>query len=64
MNTFRLQNPRNVRFPPELDRRVCALSRLYNLSKADLIRQALARQLAIWEREGITLAPMTQEPPK
>jgi len=53
-----------VRFPPELDRRVCALSRLYNLSKADLIRQALARQLAIWEREGITLAPMTQEPPK
>ena len=58
MTTSRLQEPKNVRFPAALDQRIAQLAKRFNVSQSDLIRQAIAHQLPIWEQEGVRLVAM------
>jgi hypothetical protein len=58
MRKERLTKPTPCRFHPETRARLLAVSKRFRLSPSDLVRQAVARQLDQWDKDGrIVLAP-------
>lgn len=53
---LRLLNPTNVRLDPDARVRVERIAELHGIRASDLIRNALAEKLPVWETQGVTLA--------
>ncbi|MDD4737554.1 MAG: hypothetical protein PHP44_15755 [Kiritimatiellae bacterium] len=59
-----MRNPTNIRFDAEQVAALSEIASVYGISKADLVRAAVAAKLPEWELGGVILQPIRRKPYK